>query len=376
MQKIRLIHPPLSLHLAAVVLAGIMVVGALMIPLFAIKKIDLQRYTFSAYDDRTEKEPPGNSEILSVSNDSSMLKLSYILRKGYPYPYAGITIPFGDSSSQFLDCASFNAVKIRISSSKLSDSKLYLRVYDRNISQKNNPLSERYLYRELEVGSTPQEITVPLRELITPDWWFQKNNITQSDAAPVDFSQVTALQFESGATAKTGIVDTITVSGIWFVKKPDTVLIGILAGIFIIMTVLLLIRVLPAPKKHPSIVITYDKKELHNYRDLDAKRISEYVAEHYSEPALSILTAGTSLGLSQKKIARIMNEEFTMSFKQYLTSIRVHEAKRLLKETDRLVFDIALAVGFNSISHFNRVFKTAMQVSPMEFRNKPGSDGN
>jgi AraC-like DNA-binding protein len=65
-----------------------------------------------------------------------------------------------------------------------------------------------------------------------------------------------------------------------------------------------------------------------------------------------------------------MNDEFKMSFKQYLTSIRIHEAKRLLLETDRLVIDIALEVGFNSISHFNRVFKTSTQVSPVEFRNR------
>ena len=69
-----------------------------------------------------------------------------------------------------------------------------------------------------------------------------------------------------------------------------------------------------------------------------------------------------------------MNDEFRMSFKQYLTQIRIHEAKRLLHETDRLVSDICLTVGFNSISHFNRVFKTMTSVSPLEFRNK-NNDG-
>ena len=71
-----------------------------------------------------------------------------------------------------------------------------------------------------------------------------------------------------------------------------------------------------------------------------------------------------------------MNDVFKMSFKRYLTAIRMHEAKRLLQETDRLVIDIALTVGFNSISHFNRVFKASTHISPLEFRNKKSANGD
>ncbi|MBN1756786.1 MAG: helix-turn-helix transcriptional regulator [Chitinispirillaceae bacterium] len=360
----------LKMQLTAAILTIVLLIGVTVFPSLTLKKINTGGRTVTAYDDRTESETPGSSEILSITRDSSMLQFSYILRIGFPYPYAGVTIPFGDSAGNFLDCSSFDFLKFRISSSRHSDCKLYLRVFDRNISRKNEPLSERYLFGEVKLGAIPQEVTVPFRKLSTPDWWFQKNNITRSEAASVDYSQVTALQFESGATATTGVVDTITVSGIYCAKRPNTAELLILASILAAVAVLMLLRLLPPRKKQASIVITYDKKELRNYRDMDAKRIAEYVAEHYSDAALTILTAGKSLGLSQKKIARVMNEEFTMSFKQYLTSIRIHEAKRLLQETDRLVFDIALEVGFNSISHFNRVFKNLTQTSPLEFRGK------
>jgi AraC-like DNA-binding protein len=127
-------------------------------------------------------------------------------------------------------------------------------------------------------------------------------------------------------------------------------------------------RLVPRRKNEP-VIITYDRKEVRSYRDIDSERIAMYVAEHFAEPELSIQTTGKSLGFSQKKIARIMNNEFKMSFKQYLSLIRIHEAKRLLRETDRLVSDISLTVGFNSISHFNRVFKASTSVAPLEFRN-------
>ena len=40
----------------------------------------------------------------------------------------------------------------------------------------------------------------------------------------------------------------------------------------------------------------------------DTQRIAKYIAEHYSDPALTIIAAGKSLGLSQKKIARVMSD--------------------------------------------------------------------
>jgi AraC-like DNA-binding protein len=364
--------PNVPLPIFPLLAAGATIVllfGVIVLPFFTLKKIELEKRGITVYDDRSEKEMPGNSEILSISHESTEIKFSYILRKGYTYPYAGIKVNLKDSNGKFLDCTSFDVLKISIASSRLADCKLYLKVFDQKVSRENDPLSERFLYKELIVGTDPMDFSIPLKKMITPEWWYQKNNITLSDAAPVDFSQVTALKIESGATAKTGIVDTINVSGIYLVKNPDTLAIVLLIGILVFIIVITIFRLFPHRKSRNPIVITYDKKEISNYRDLDARRISTHIAEHFSEPSLSILEVGRSLGLSQKKIAKVMNQEFTMSFKQYLTSIRIHEAKRLLRETDRLVFDIALAVGFNSISHFNRVFKNATQVSPLEFRN-------
>jgi len=323
--------------------------------------------TVVPYDDRIEVSSPGRSEILGVRNEGAELKISYILRDGFAYPYAGVILPLKDSSGNFLDCSRYNALKIRIASTQQSDCKMYLMVSDTVlVSRPNVPLPERYLQNNLLLNPVAKTFILPFNKFTTPEWWFQKNNITLKDVAPIDFSRVTSLKIESGSTAKTGIIDTMTISGMYMVKRPKTYLLGLLIVIGIIYAV---IRVLPR-KKNSSIVITYDKKEVRSYRDIDAERISEYLAKHFSEPDISILTTGKYLGLSQKKIAKVMNDSFEMSFKQYLTSIRIFEAKRLLLETDRLVIDIALEVGFNNISHFNRVFKTSTQASPLEFRNK------
>lgn len=321
------------------------------------------------YDDRLDH---GNSEFLSVVKDPKVMKLTYVLQKGFAFPYAGTNILLSDSSGKFFDCSGFKALRINISSAKLSDCKLFLKEFDDKFSTKGNPLSERYLYKDLIIRSAPAAITIPLNQFVTPEWWYQKNNITYKDITPVDFSKVTSLQIESGPTAKTGIIDTLTISEISLIKKNNTVATVILVFL-VILTIGFGIKRLGLFKGkeksgQPPVIITYEKKEISSYKDIDAQRIASYIAEHFFEPELTILTVGAALGLSQKKIAKVMAEVFKMSFKQYITSIRLHEAKRLLKATDRLVIDIALEVGFNSISHFNRVFKTDEQISPVEFR--------
>jgi AraC-like DNA-binding protein len=345
--------------------------GTIFLPYFENKTINIQSKKVSSYDDRLEKAFPGNSEILWVAEDSTELKVGYILKSGFAYPYAGINILLRDSNGVFFDCSRFDALNIRIASSQLSDCKLYLRVFDAKVSKSNDPLSERYLKKDLALCSVPVTKSIPLKHFSTPEWWYQKNNITLKDAAPVDFSKVTALQIESGSTAKTGIIDTITISGLRLVKSPNKYALFPLMLLLISVFGFAILRLVPHRKNNP-VIISYDKKELRNYRDIDAQRISTFLAEHFSESGLSIVSMGKSLGLTQKKVAKVMNDVFKMSFKQYLTSIRIHEAKRLLQETDRLVIDIALEVGFNSISHFNRVFKTSTDVSPLEFRNEPG----
>jgi AraC-like DNA-binding protein len=359
-------------------IAGIIILAlcsVIFFPLTKIQIIGVQGVRVTPYDDRQEKSQPGNSNILSVQNESAFLKFSYILNKGFSYPYAGVTIHLEDTSNNFFDCTRFDVFKIRIASSQLSDCKLYLKVFDAKFSKINDPLSERYLQKDLILSSVPVTFSIPFKQFTTPEWWYQKNNITLKDVTPVDLSKVTTLQIESGSTAKTGIIDTITISQIYLTKSPNKYAICLLIILLASGIAYTIFRLVPRGKSNP-IIITYDKKEISSYRDIDAQRISSYLAENFSEPELSILTMGKSIGLSQKKAVKVINEVFKMSFKQYLTSIRIHEAKRLLLETDRLVIDIALAVGFSSISHFNRVFKAYTQISPLEFRNKKSVDVN
>lgn len=57
-------------------------------------------------------------------------------------------------------------------------------------------------------------------------------------------------------------------------------------------------------------------------------------------------------------------------FVDVLNMIRIEKAKDLLKDTDLTVGDVAFETGFNSASHFNRIFKQREEVTPGTYRKK------
>jgi AraC-like DNA-binding protein len=57
-----------------------------------------------------------------------------------------------------------------------------------------------------------------------------------------------------------------------------------------------------------------------------------------------------------------------INFTDYLSRVRIEKAKNLLLNPNLRVSEIAYEVGFQSLTHFNRVFKRVVGQSPTEYR--------
>jgi len=57
-----------------------------------------------------------------------------------------------------------------------------------------------------------------------------------------------------------------------------------------------------------------------------------------------------------------------VAFKEYVTELRMAEAKRLLSEDSHRIQDVATAVGYPHTSTFNHNFKEYTGLTPREFR--------
>ncbi|WP_297740322.1 helix-turn-helix transcriptional regulator [uncultured Tessaracoccus sp.] len=84
--------------------------------------------------------------------------------------------------------------------------------------------------------------------------------------------------------------------------------------------------------------------------------------------AVSLEEFAAGAGYSRFHFSRLFKQGVGMSPGQYLTARRIDEAKRLLLAGDDSIIDIAMGVGFDSLSSFSRRFKRSVGVAPGQLR--------
>lgn len=92
-----------------------------------------------------------------------------------------------------------------------------------------------------------------------------------------------------------------------------------------------------------------------------------YIREHYLEYSFCLTELENVAGLSIRQIEQILRGEVHMTFKEYLTGLRMEEAKRLLA-TGMSVTEASNAVCYMSVSFFIKVFKRQTGMTPAEYK--------
>jgi AraC-like DNA-binding protein len=98
-----------------------------------------------------------------------------------------------------------------------------------------------------------------------------------------------------------------------------------------------------------------------------------YVQNHLADE-LSLVNVARLFRVSPEHLTRSFRRHLGVSFHQHVLAQRVTWAKDLLRESGTAnVTDIAFAVGFQSSSHFNKVFKRRTGMTPTSFRGEGAS---
>lgn len=99
-----------------------------------------------------------------------------------------------------------------------------------------------------------------------------------------------------------------------------------------------------------------------------AASIQKYVLAHYADSNLGVETLAVEMGLSAGYLGRIFAQDIGVSLQEFIIQTRMHEAKRLLRETRETVAVIAGQCGFSDANYFSKVFRKRCGSSPKEFR--------
>lgn len=112
---------------------------------------------------------------------------------------------------------------------------------------------------------------------------------------------------------------------------------------------------------HPgSARVTRGKKQ-------NLQEIKEYLDAHYAEK-ITLDDLAERFYINKFYLTRVFKEQFGQSVTSYLVQLRITQAKRMLRFTDRSIESIAQDCGLNDANYFSRLFKKVEGIPPGEFR--------
>ncbi|MFO1319339.1 MAG: helix-turn-helix transcriptional regulator [Burkholderiales bacterium] len=106
-------------------------------------------------------------------------------------------------------------------------------------------------------------------------------------------------------------------------------------------------------------------------RAVDRRRVVDvalWIDEHAHDPTLDLDRLAALAGLSPFHFLRLFSNALGVTPHQYVVRTRLRRAARWLADSARAITDVALASGFDDLSHFVRTFHRAAGVSPGVFR--------
>lgn len=321
---------------------------------------DNKNFRVIAYSDATGDH--GNSLIWQEAGNSG-IKFKYLLREGFPYPFAGISL---NPDSGLLDLHTYKYIDILLSADTTCAVNIYLKTCENNITVPGDYITYRFLEKTIWITDVPQWYRIELSSFITPQWWIElhkKDHLNEPDLKKVHnfdiATNVKQLEREGYIHVHKFILKK-DISGIYYVLS-----VVVFASVSVVLSIIIHFK----KKKSATVqIISYKQQETTSKLPTDEERILLCIGRRYAQTGYCLNDISKESGVHITRISSIIKKRYGLTFKQYINKIKIEEAKRLLRETDRQILDIALTVGYGDASHFNRTFKLNEGCSPREFR--------
>lgn len=97
---------------------------------------------------------------------------------------------------------------------------------------------------------------------------------------------------------------------------------------------------------------------------------TEYIKEHFNDDDMSLNVVASIVGLSPSHFSTVFRQEVGSTFVEYLTMVRMEEAKTLLKCTSLKSSEIGYRIGYKDPHYFSFLFKKTQRCTPKEYRMK------
>lgn len=99
-----------------------------------------------------------------------------------------------------------------------------------------------------------------------------------------------------------------------------------------------------------------------------ALKAVEYIREHCTDYDLTLELIADKFQITPTYLCRIIKQNTGMSYKEFLTGLRIEEARKMILEQDICVADVSQKVGYNNVSYFIKLFQKYTGTTPAKYR--------
>jgi AraC-like DNA-binding protein/ligand-binding sensor protein len=130
-----------------------------------------------------------------------------------------------------------------------------------------------------------------------------------------------------------------------------------------------MVRLLEIFGRHLSILSNQLATENSTIEPPAIARARRFIAQNQNDE-LCLATVAKAVNTSTFYFCRLFKRATGLTFTQYLARLRIEKAKSLLLDPQRRINEVAYEVEFQSLTHFNRVFKDIVGQSPTSYRRR------
>jgi len=96
-------------------------------------------------------------------------------------------------------------------------------------------------------------------------------------------------------------------------------------------------------------------------------KVKEFIWSNYNQD-ISLKKTAEAVGINPFYLSHLFRKEMGIPFLEYLTSVRISVAKKLLHQTGMSIMEVCLESGYQDPSHFAKIFKKKEGIRPTEYR--------
>jgi len=118
---------------------------------------------------------------------------------------------------------------------------------------------------------------------------------------------------------------------------------------------------------YASNLITHVAERRKGENSKPIREVQKFIQDNFRS-AISLESVSQKAGFNATYFSLLFKKETGMNFLEYLTEVRIKEAKLLLSDPRKAIADVAEEVGYSDVKHFSRLFTRSTGLHPSKFR--------